>query len=102
MEPLSIIEKAIDEVLRLQNVRCPEAAATPVWLFGRRCLVAGLGPVGLLAAMVLRLRGGEVYGLDVVDSTSTRPTWLSGIGGHYVDGREVPRNKSRKRLARWI
>ena len=98
MEPLSIIEKAIDEVLRLQNVRCPEAAATPVWLFGRRCLVAGLGPVGLLAAMVLRLRGGEVYGLDVVDSTSTRPTWLSGIGGHYVDGREVPAQQVEKKI----
>ena len=90
MEPLSIVEKAIDEVLRVQIVRCPEAATTPDWLFGRRCLVAGLGPVGLLAAMVLRLRGGEVYGLDVVDSASARPTWLSGIGGHYVDGRQVP------------
>ena len=90
MEPLSIVEKAIDEVLRVQIARDPEAATTPDWLFGRRCLVAGLGPVGLLAAMVLRLRGGEVYGLDVVDSATARPAWLSGIGGHYVDGRQVP------------
>jgi threonine dehydrogenase-like Zn-dependent dehydrogenase len=90
MEPLSIVEKAIEQVVRLQTVRSPEAATTPDWLFGRRCLVAGLGPVGLLAAMVLRLRGGEVYGLDVVDSPSARPAWLSGIGGHYVDGRQVP------------
>jgi glucose 1-dehydrogenase len=89
MEPLSIVEKAIDEGLRLQAVRCPEAATTPNWLFGRRCLVAGLGPVGLLAAMVLRLRGGEVYGMDVVDAASARPTWLNGIDGHYVDGRQV-------------
>jgi threonine dehydrogenase-like Zn-dependent dehydrogenase len=89
MEPLSIVEKAIDEVLRLQTVRCPEAATTPQWLFGRRCLVAGLGPVGLLAAMVLRLRGGDVYGLDVVDAASARPAWLGAIGGHYVDGRQV-------------
>jgi glucose 1-dehydrogenase len=98
MEPLSIVEKAIDEVLRVQIVRDPEAAATPDWFFGRRCLVAGLGPVGLLAAMVLRLRGGEVYGLDVVDSASARPTWLTGIGGHYVDGRQVSADQVEKKI----
>lgn len=90
LEPLSVVEKAILEALRLQIVRCPEAAKTPDWIFGRRCLVAGLGPVGLLAAMVLCLRGGDIYGLDVVDSTSARPKWLNGIGGQYVDGRQVP------------
>jgi len=98
MEPLSIVEKAIDEVLRIQMVRDPEAAATPDWLFGRRCLVAGLGPVGLLAAMVLQLRGGEVYGLDVVDAASARPTWLTGIGGRYVDGRQVPADQVEKKV----
>ncbi len=98
MEPLSIVEKAIDEALRLQSVRCPDAATTPDWIFGRRCLVAGLGPVGLLAAMILRLRGGEVYGLDVVDSTSARPQWLSGIGGHYVDGRQIPSDQVEKKI----
>jgi glucose 1-dehydrogenase len=96
MEPLSIVEKAIDEALRLQIVRCPEAATSPDWIFGRRCLVAGLGPVGLLAAMVLCLRGGQVYGLDVVDSTSARPKWLDVIGGHYVDGRQVPADQVEK------
>jgi threonine dehydrogenase-like Zn-dependent dehydrogenase len=98
MEPLSIVEKAIDETLRLQKARCPEAAITPDWLFERRCLVAGLGPVGLLAAMVLRLRGAEVYGLDVVDASSARPAWLGGIGGQYVDGRRVAADKVQKNI----
>jgi len=88
-EPLSVAEKAIDEAVRLQAARLPDAAATPLWLFGRRCLVAGLGPIGLLAAMVLRLRGAEVYGLDIVDKTSARPAWLESIGGQYVDGRQI-------------
>jgi glucose 1-dehydrogenase len=88
MEPLSIVEKAIDEAVRLQVVRCPDAATSPDWILARPCLVAGLGPVGLLAVMVLRLRGGEVHGLDVVDSASAPPAWLEGIGGHYVDGRQ--------------
>jgi len=89
-EPLSVVEKAIDEAVRIQFTRLPGAAATPDWLRGRRCLVAGLGPIGLLAAMVLALRGAEVYGLDVVDEDTARPAWLERIGGHYVDGRRIP------------
>ncbi len=89
-EPLSVAEKAIDEAVRIQMSRLPEAAASPNWLRGRRCLVAGLGPIGLLAALALRLRGAEVYGTDVVDAASARPQWLSRIGGIYVDGRSVP------------
>jgi threonine dehydrogenase-like Zn-dependent dehydrogenase len=98
MEPLSIVEKAIEEAIRLQILRCPEAAITPDWIMGRRCLAAGLGPVGLLASMVLRLRGADVYGLDVVDSGSARPKWLNAIGGHYVDGRQVPADQVEKKI----
>ena len=93
VEPLSVVEKAIDEALRLQFARLPEASAYPDWLVERRCLVAGLGPIGLLGAMVLRLRGAEVYGLDIVEPDTARPHWLAAIGGHYVDGRQVPADK---------
>lgn len=92
-EPLSVAEKAIDEAVRVQAARLPDWAATPDWLHGRRCLVAGLGPIGLLAAVALRRRGAEVYGLDVVDATSARPQWLDAIGGRYVDGRQVTADK---------
>jgi threonine dehydrogenase-like Zn-dependent dehydrogenase len=88
-EPLSVAEKAIDEAVRLQTARLPDAPATPDWLHGRRCLAAGLGPIGLLAAMALRLRGAEVFGLDIVDPHSPRPQWLEKIGGRYVDGRKI-------------
>jgi threonine dehydrogenase-like Zn-dependent dehydrogenase len=89
VEPLSVAEKAIDEVIRIQNARLPDALSNPDWLYDRRCLVAGLGPIGLLAAMVLRMHHAQVYGLDVVEADSARPTWLAGIGGKYVDGREI-------------
>jgi threonine dehydrogenase-like Zn-dependent dehydrogenase len=92
-EPLSVAEKAIDEVVRLQTARLPDAPSSPDWLFGRRCLVAGMGPIGLLAALALRLRGAEVYGLDIVDANTARPQWLAAIGGHYIDGRKVPVDK---------
>ncbi len=87
-EPLSIAEKAIDEAVRIQSARLPEEP-TDFRLSGKRCLVAGLGPVGLLAAMALRLRGAEVFGTDIVDADTSRPKWLEYIGGKYVDGREV-------------
>jgi threonine dehydrogenase-like Zn-dependent dehydrogenase len=88
-EPMSVAQKAIDEAVRLQFSRRPDAAATPNWLHGRPCLVAGLGPIGLLGALALRLRGAEVFGLDIVDEDSVRPRWLEHIGGHYLDGRKV-------------
>ena len=92
-EPLSVAEKAIDEAVRLQVARLPDAPASLDWLYGRPCLVAGLGPIGLLAALILRLRGAVVYGLDVVDENSARPQWLEHIGGHYIDGRQVSADK---------
>ncbi|MGA9119464.1 MAG: glucose 1-dehydrogenase [Bacteroidota bacterium] len=92
-EPTSVVEKAIDEVIRIQSARLPDALATPDWLFGRRCLIAGLGPIGLLGALVLQLRGAEVYGLDIVDEGTARPQWLATIGGHYIDGRKIPADK---------
>ena len=92
-EPLSVVEKAIDEAVRLQSTRLPDAPATPQWLYGRRCLVAGLGPIGLLASLVLRLRGARVYGMDVVDPGTARPQWLTGIEGFYIDGRKITPDK---------
>ena len=99
-EPLSVAEKAIDEAIRLQAARLPDAPAALDWLHGRPCLVAGLGPIGLLAAMVLRLRGANVYGLDIVDADSTRPSWLKYIGGQYIDGRQIATDKLDDTLGR--
>lgn len=96
-EPLSVAEKAVDECVRLQAARLPGASGRP-WLEGRRCLVAGLGPIGLLAALVLRLRGAEVFGLDVLDADGARPRWLGHIGGRYVDGRSVPPDEVEREL----
>jgi threonine dehydrogenase-like Zn-dependent dehydrogenase len=88
-EPFSVAEKAIAEAVHIQITRLPDAATSLDWLSGKRCLVAGLGPIGLLAAVSLRLRGGEVWGLDVVDAGTARPRWLESIGGHYLDGRQA-------------
>lgn len=88
-EPFSVAEKAIAESMQLQLIRLPDSSTSQEWVSGKRCLVAGLGPIGLLAALALRLRGAEVWGLDVVDASTVRPRWLTRIGGHYIDGRRI-------------
>jgi len=88
-EPLSVAEKAIEEAIRVQAARLPGPLLPREWLCGRRCLVAGLGPIGLLAALALRLRDATVYGLDIVDEDAACARWLVGIGGQYIDGRQT-------------
>lgn len=95
-EPLSIVEKAIDDAVRLQFARLPVALASPDWLFGRPCLVAGLGPIGLLAVMTLAIRGARVFGMDIVPDDSPRPQWLRAIGGTYINGKDIEPNQIRE------
>lgn len=83
-EPTTVVEKAIDEASRLQNERLPFAGSADQWLEGKRVLVAGLGPIGLLAAMVLRLKGADVTGIDIVDPATQRPKILQDLGGRYI------------------
>lgn len=91
-EPMSVVEKAIDESLLLQAARLPGMDVS-TWLKGKNAFVAGLGPVGLLASVILCLRGANVYGMDIVDESSPRPSLLKEIGGKYIDGRKVKTTK---------
>jgi glucose 1-dehydrogenase len=97
-EPFSVAEKAIAEAVHVQRTRLPDSATSLDWLAGTRCLVAGLGPVGLLAALSLRLREADVWGLDIVDAKTVRPRWLTAIGGHYLDGRELPSDLAKNQI----
>jgi glucose 1-dehydrogenase len=88
-EPMSVAAKAIDEAMTIQRARLKDFDDGQNWLKGKRALIAGIGPIGLMAAFALRLRGAEVIGMDIVDEKSLRPQILKQIGGHYVDGRRV-------------
>ena len=87
-EPTTVVEKAIDFACRLQVARLPVDPDPKKWLAGKKVLVAGLGPIGLLASMVLRLRGAHVTGIDVVNPHSLRPRILEEMGGKYVVAKE--------------
>jgi len=88
-EPTTVVEKAIDEASRIQMTRLPIEKNKKKWLKGKNVLIAGLGPIGLLGAMVLRLNGANVWGLDVVDPNSSRPKILSRMGGKYIKSSDI-------------
>ena len=87
-EPMSVAEKAIDEALSIQTSRLPEAIKGQ-WIPRKIALIAGMGAIGILAAVALLLRGAKVIGLDVVDENTKRPSILKQLGGLYVDSRKT-------------
>jgi threonine dehydrogenase-like Zn-dependent dehydrogenase len=85
-EPMSVAAKAIDEAMMIQAARLKDFDNPSDWLHGKRALVAGIGPIGLMAAFALRLKGAEVIGLDIVEEQSIRAQLLEAIGGRYLNG----------------
>jgi threonine dehydrogenase-like Zn-dependent dehydrogenase len=82
LEPLTIVEKGIAQAWEIQQ-------RLKVW-HPVRAAVMGAGTVGLLATLVLRLRGLEVttFGL-------TRPPYLNSdlveaVGARYISSRDTP------------
>lgn len=74
LEPLSVVEKAVEQIGRIQR--------RMVWQPGR-AVVVGAGPIGLLAAIVLRLEGMEVYVHNRTE-TGVKRELVEAIGAHYV------------------
>lgn len=97
-EPMSVVAKAIDEALGLQKSRLKDIMEQESWLQGKKTLVAGIGAIGLLAAFVLRLKGAEVIGLDIVEEDSLRPQLLKQIGGKYINGKNIKAARLNSRL----
>ena len=88
-EPMSVVQKAIDEATIIQTNRMPYLKGKQHWLEGKTALVAGLGPIGLLGAVVLRLRGAQVIGLARESTDSYRAKLLGAIGGTYINDKAI-------------
>lgn len=92
-EPMSVVEKAIDEAGIIQTARLTYIKDKQHWLQGKTALVAGLGPIGLLAALILRLRGANVLGIDIIDPNSLRAKIFNQFGGIYFNDRNIDMKK---------
>ena len=82
LEPMSIVEKGIEQAYEIQR-------RLKVWRPARAAVV-GAGTLGLLATLLLRLRG-----LDVTTLARTAPPTLNSglveaLGARYLSTREVP------------
>lgn len=92
-EPLSIVEKGIEQIRVIQS-RLPWACPHPEHTFQSQewggCktgLVVGAGPLGLLATALLRLAGVNTYVSDIVPEDSFKVHLAQHTGAHYIDAR---------------
>src|SRR5829696_1254084 len=82
LEPTSVAEKGIEqayEILRRLKVWRPERAA-----------VVGAGTLGLLATLILRLRGLEVTTFARTEPPTLNSELVEALGAQYVSTRRMP------------
>jgi threonine dehydrogenase-like Zn-dependent dehydrogenase len=84
VEPLTIMDKALREVEKIQE-RMPWHPG-----IGRRALVLGAGPVGLLGAMAFLLRGCDTTIVARSPGDTPNARLAKSVGANYVSSRELP------------
>ena len=86
---MSVVEKAIEEAIAVQTARLSYLKTDPQWICGKKVVVAGLGPIGLLASIILTLQGAKVFGLDRAPQGNPRAKILEQMGGTYINDKEI-------------
>lgn len=84
VEPLTIAEKALREVIDVQS-RLPwlrdDAAASAA---PRNALVLGAGPVGLLGTLALLVRGFRTWVFSREPADSKKAAWVESVGAQFI------------------
>jgi threonine dehydrogenase-like Zn-dependent dehydrogenase len=96
-EPLSIVEKAIEQVRLIQS-RLPWSCSHPEhsfqsveWGGCKTALVVGAGPLGLLATALIRLARARTYNTDILPEETVKAQLVKSMGAHYIDaGTKTP------------
>ena len=86
-EPLSVAEKGIIQAFEIQR-------RLKVWQ-PRRAAVLGSGTIGLMAALILRLKGIEVTAFARTPAPYLNSELLAAIGARYVSTRELSLSDAR-------
>ncbi|MHB8878086.1 MAG: glucose 1-dehydrogenase, partial [Myxococcaceae bacterium] len=91
VEPLTIAEKALIQVWDVQ-VRLPWTVPGAPAGDGhsQRAVVLGAGPVGLLGALALVVRGLETWVYSRERNDSVKARWVESVGAHYVCAGDTP------------
>ncbi len=101
VEPLTIAEKAMAQVFWLMQHRPPWISAeTPSaqWGRGQKALVLGVGPVGLLGAMMLVMAGFETYVYSRELPPNPRIDLVSSIGATYLSTQSTNIEQMREQI----
>lgn len=83
LEPLSVVEKAIDQGQRVLDRKEPTPGHPRTE--AARALVAGTGAIGMLAALLLVIRGYDVTAVDRRGEDTFAARLLGRIGAKHVD-----------------
>jgi glucose 1-dehydrogenase len=81
LEPLSIVEKATFQAWKMQE--------RMLW-DPKRAVVLGAGPIGILATILLRLRGLEVHVYAKTPVDSMQANLIKGLGAAYLSVDDHP------------
>lgn len=82
MEPVSIVEKGVEQAYEIQR-------RLGIWR-PRRAAVVGAGSLGLLATLVLRLRGLEVTTLARTNPPTPNSELVEALDARYESTEELP------------
>jgi threonine dehydrogenase-like Zn-dependent dehydrogenase len=98
-EPLTIAEKALAEVRKVQQ-RLPWAFMNPETGAGRRhrALVLGAGPVGLLGAMALLVAGFDTYVYSRTPTPNPKADLVQSLGATYISSETEPVERMAERV----
>ena len=104
VEPTTVVEKAILESVLVQHrldwVKSlnNQGEMGRDWRFVRRAMVAGAGPIGMLATFLLRLRGIETHVSDVVPADGYKAKLVTSVGARYWNATETPASEVPKQV----
>ena len=85
-EPLSVIVKALHQMLKIQE-RLPWKETAD--LSEKKALVAGSGSLGLMATFLLRLKHAEVLTMDRQADDAEKSRLIERLGANHLNAREV-------------
>ncbi len=103
-EPTTVVEKAILESLLVQHrldwthTIGDDRAIARDWRYVRRAMIAGAGPIGMMAAFLLRLNNVETHVTDIVPADGYKAGLVQSIGATYWNVNEVPSSEVARRV----
>jgi len=82
LEPMTVVEKGIYQAYEIQR-------RLKVWK-PRKAAVMGAGTIGLLATLVLRLRGLDVTTFSRTNKPYLNASLIEELGAHYISTKDTP------------